>query len=178
MQSYRSIPLDPSLPLSDPFSHIYKYQHHRSEAKTSTAILLSGCTSASSTIPSIYLTSISYQNVTNKPASSQVNPAISKTFADLVNGTAMEVRTGYFGICVSYEGGIWLCNNNAAGLARQFQPNQDPLNLIWASAEFKDGIVFPGLLYALILPFPFLASALSVLLLFICLPTLSSLQSS
>ena len=58
----------------------------------------------------------------------------------------MEVRTGYFGICVSYDGGIWLCNNNAAGLAKQFRSDQDPLNLIWASAEFKDSVVFPGLL--------------------------------
>jgi hypothetical protein len=112
------------------------------------ALVLAGCTSSTSSILNLYLVSLSYQQVTPLNSSSQVNPNLTATFNNLVNGTSLEVRTGYFGLCVSYAGGIWICSSDSAGLSRQFQPYQDPLNLIWASQKFKDSIVFSGLMYA------------------------------
>ena len=97
----------------------------------------------------LYLVSLSYQQGTPLNSSSQVNPNLTATFNNLVNGTSLEVRTGYFGLCVTYAGGIWVCSSDSVGLARQFQPFQDPLNLIWVSQKFKDGIVVSGLIYAI-----------------------------
>ncbi|KAL9118147.1 MAG: hypothetical protein Q9187_005310 [Circinaria calcarea] len=118
-------------------------------------MLIAGCASASLAVPNIYLTTLLYQNVTLVQDPSQLNPNLSETFAKLVNGTSLEVRTGYFGICTRvHTGDIWVCNKNAAGLARQFTASQDPLNLIWTSAKFKDGIVFSGLIIAAIILAP------------------------
>lgn len=68
------------------------------------------------------------------------------TFTGLVNGSSLEVRAGYFGLCVRYADRIWVCSSNSAGLAKQLQPYQDPLNLIWAQARFREGIIFSGLM--------------------------------
>ena len=54
---------------------------------------------------------------------------------------------GYFGICISTDGGSWLCQNNATSLAWQVTAEEDPLNLIWLASQFKDMIVFPYLMY-------------------------------
>lgn len=113
------------------------------------ALVLAGCTSSSSSIAGLYLVSLSYRPTPPSDSSSIVNPDLTTTFANLVNGSSLEVRTGYFSLCVRYASSIWVCDRSAAGLARQFQPYQDPLNLIWASQKFKDGIVFSGLMYAL-----------------------------
>ena len=109
------------------------------------AVLLAGCTSSS--MANLYLTSTSYKSVSSTYNPEQVNPNLTQTFATIVDGAVLEVRVGYFGLCVSHAGGIWLCSNNPAGMASQFRPAQDPLNLIWAAAKFKDDIVFSGLLY-------------------------------
>jgi hypothetical protein len=53
---------------------------------------------------------------------------------------------GYFGICINPDGGAWLCSNNATALATEVDVDQDPLNLIWLAAQFKDMIVFPYLM--------------------------------
>lgn len=69
----------------------------------------------------------------------------------------MEVRVGYFGICINPDGGSFLCSNNASSLASQITVDQDPLNLIWVASTFKDSIVFPYLM--LVAPFlPFVSS--------------------
>lgn len=59
----------------------------------------------------------------------------------------MEVRVGYFGICINPDGGSFLCSNNASSLASQITVDQDPLNLIWVASTFKDSIVFPYLMF-------------------------------
>lgn len=59
----------------------------------------------------------------------------------------MEVRVGYFGICVSPDSGSYICNSNATALAEIVTVDQDPLNLIWVASTFKDAVVFPYLLY-------------------------------
>ena len=113
------------------------------------ALVVAGCTSSSSSILNLYLISLSYQQGTPIKSSSQVNPNLTATFNNLVNGTLLEVRTGYFGLCVTHAGGIWMCSSDSVGLARQFQLFEDPLNLISASQKFKDGIVFSGLMYVI-----------------------------
>lgn len=110
-------------------------------------MVLSACTSSTTVSLSLYLTALAYQPVSNSISLEQVNPDLVTTFAALVNGSSLEVRAGYFGLCVRYEGGIWVCSSDSAGLARQFQPYQDPLNLIWTQARFREGIVFSGLMY-------------------------------
>ena len=111
-----------------------------------TALVLSGCTSSSTAQLGLYLTYLSYQSTQHSTSPVQVNPDLATTFTTLVNGSSLEVRAGYFGLCVRYENGIWLCSSDSAGLAREFQPYQDPLNLIWVQARFKEGIVFSGLM--------------------------------
>lgn len=56
------------------------------------------------------------------------------------------MRVGYFGICVTPDGGGFLCSNNATALAEQINIDQDPLNLIWVAQTFKDAVVFPYLM--------------------------------
>lgn len=63
----------------------------------------------------------------------------------IVGNAMLEVRVGYFGICVNSDG-AFLCSNNATSLAAQVTVDQDPLNLIWVANTFKDQIVFPYLL--------------------------------
>ena len=63
--------------------------------------------------------------------------------------STLEVRAGYLGICVRQndsDTSLWLCSNNAAGLAQQFSAEQDPLNLLWVCEKFKDAIVFYALM--------------------------------
>ncbi len=99
----------------------------------------------------IYLTSLSYSSIPNPTSSAEVNSNLTATFVTLVNGAALQVRASYFGLCVAGPDGFWVCSSDASGLARQFQPQQDPLDLISISAKFKDGVVFSGLMYAICL---------------------------
>ena len=113
-------------------------------------LLLSGCSTNSPSNLNIYLISLSYQKspMATSDDFTIVNPHINTTFAALANDTQLEVRAGYFGICAKSgrEQDLWLCDNDAGKIARQFQPQQDPLNLIWTAARFKNGIIFSGLM--------------------------------
>lgn len=79
-------------------------------------------------------------------SSAQVSPHLVTATSNIVGGAEMEVRVGYFGICVSPEGGAFICNSNATALAEIVTVDQDPLNLIWVASTFKDAVVFPYLL--------------------------------
>jgi len=85
----------------------------------------------------------------------QVDPGVVTATANIVGGAEMEVRVGYFGICIQPDGGSYICNSNATALAEVVTVDQDPLNLIWVAATFKDAVVFPYLLYV-----PFLHTCL------------------
>lgn len=76
----------------------------------------------------------------------QVDPGVTNAIANIVGRAMMEVRVGYFGICINPTGGSFLCSNNASALAAQLSIDQDPLNLIWVASTFKDNIVFPYLM--------------------------------
>ena len=110
------------------------------------AIVLLGCTSSTTLALSLYLTYLSHQPVPHSTSSAQVNPDLMKTFAALVNGSSFEVRAGYFGLCARDGSEPWICSSHSTSLAGLFQPYQDPLNLIWIQARFREGIVFSGLM--------------------------------
>lgn len=76
----------------------------------------------------------------------QVDPGVTAAIANLVGAAQLEVRVGYFGICITPDGGSFLCSNNATLLAQQLSIDEDPLNLIWVAETFKDSVVFPYLL--------------------------------
>ena len=111
-----------------------------------TALLLAGCSSSSPLIPDIFLLSLFYTSYTAIPATSQVNYNIHTALDNIVGEARLAVRVGYFGICISPDGGGWLCSNNATALANEIDLDQDPLNLIWLAEQFKDMIVFPYLM--------------------------------
>lgn len=77
---------------------------------------------------------------------SQVEGRTPSAIAHIVGTAELEVRVGYFGICVQPDGGSFICNSNATALAEIVTVDQDPLNLIWVASTFKDAVVFPYLL--------------------------------
>lgn len=87
-----------------------------------------------------------YQKYTPVYDPSQVDPSAAGAIGNIVGNAQMEVRIGYFGICVTPDGGSFLCSNNATALAQNINMDQDPLNLIWVGQTFKDAVVFPYLL--------------------------------
>jgi hypothetical protein len=110
------------------------------------ALLLAGCSSSSPLIPGIFLISFYYQEYTPVYDPTQVNPGVTAAIRNLVGDALLEVRVGYFGICVNPDGGSFLCSNNATLLAEQISVDEDPLNLIWVAETFKNSVVFPYLL--------------------------------
>jgi len=122
---------------------------HLSRAKTNSipALLLAGCSSTSPLIPGIFLISLYYQPYAPTYSPTQVDPGVTSAIANIVGAACLEVRVGYFGICVTPDGGGFLCSNNATALAEQINIDQDPLNLIWVAQTFKDAVVFPYLMY-------------------------------
>ena len=114
-------------------------------------LILSGCTTDAAFFTGIYLISLSYQKAPGSMSddSALVNPTLAGTFGVLANNTLLEVRAGYFGICVlgGNDQGLWKCGSDTAKIATQYQSQQDPLNLIWAVTRFKNGIVFGVLMY-------------------------------
>ncbi|KAF2760815.1 membrane fusion mating protein FIG1 [Pseudovirgaria hyperparasitica] len=118
------------------------------------SLLLAGCSSTSPLIPGIFLISLYYENYAPTYDPAQVDPGVTSAIANIVGQASMEVRVGYFGLCVNPDGGSWLCTSNATSLAQQVSVDQDPLNLIWVASTFKDSIVFPYLLIvAIVLAF-------------------------
>ncbi|QIX00220.1 hypothetical protein AMS68_005737 [Peltaster fructicola] len=117
------------------------------------SLLLAGCSSSSPLIPTIYLITMYYSMYTPTYDPAQVDPGVTAAIANIVGQAQLEVRVGYFGLCVN-SAGSFLCSNNATALAQQLSVDKDPLNLIWIASRFKDAVVFPYLLIvAIILAF-------------------------
>jgi Ca2+ regulator and membrane fusion protein Fig1 len=110
------------------------------------ALLLAGCSSTSPGIPDIFLISLYYQKYPPVFDPAQVQPGVTTAISNIVGSASLEVRVGYFGICIQPDGGAFLCNQNASALADLVRVDQDPLNLIWVASTFKDSIVFPYLM--------------------------------
>jgi hypothetical protein len=76
------------------------------------------------------------------------------------NGTTLEVRVGYMGLCVTQRDTGRICSSSARVLANLIKAEKasisngntsteitlDPLNLIMIANEFKEKIVFDGLM--------------------------------
>jgi hypothetical protein len=110
------------------------------------SLLLAGCSSSSPLIPDIYLLSLYYEGSEPTPDTAQAAYQSYNAIANIAGDAHLQARVGYFGICVNPDGGSWLCSNNATALANEISVDQDPLNLIWLAAQFKDMIVFPYLI--------------------------------
>ncbi|KAI8720418.1 hypothetical protein NCS52_00487100 [Fusarium sp. LHS14.1] len=110
------------------------------------SLLLAGCSSSSPLIPDIFLLSIYYKSYAAKPDTAQVDYNVHTAIENIAGDARLQARVGYFGICINPDGGSWLCSNNATALAKEVDVDQDPLNLIWLAAQFKDMIVFPYLI--------------------------------
>ncbi|OQE24151.1 hypothetical protein PENFLA_c010G09899 [Penicillium flavigenum] len=118
------------------------------------SLLLAGCSSSSPQIPDIFLISLYYERYNPIMDLAQVQPDVASPISHIVGGAEMEVRVGYFGICVQPDKGSFICNANATALAEIVTVDQDPMNLIWVASTFKDAVVFPYLLIvAVILAF-------------------------
>lgn len=131
-----SIPPHPNLPI-----------HKLTDAPPSPALLLAGCSSSSPLIPDIFLLSLYYDSYEPTPDTAQVDYNVYSAISNIAGDARLATRVGYFGICISADGGSWLCSNNATSLANEVSVDQDPLNLIWLASEFKDMVVFPYLMY-------------------------------
>ncbi|KAF2635028.1 hypothetical protein P280DRAFT_437750 [Massarina eburnea CBS 473.64] len=114
-----------------------------------TSILLAGCSSYSS-MTNIYILGLSYTNSTLSDLS-PIEKNLSNVLNDLKGAAQLEVRTGYFGMCVRQHGILWFCSSNAHGLAQQIGPENDPLNLIATASRFKDDVLFSGLFFMAII---------------------------
>jgi hypothetical protein len=118
----------------------------------SQAVLLAGCSSYSS-MTNVYILGLSYTNSTPSGMSD-----IGRNLSDTLNGykgnAQLEVRTGYFGLCIRQRGIVWLCSSDSSALVQQIGAENDPLNLIGAASKFRDDVLFSGLLFmALVLAF-------------------------
>ncbi|KAI5302901.1 hypothetical protein KEM56_000238 [Ascosphaera pollenicola] len=109
------------------------------------SLLLAGCSSSSPKIPDIFLVSMYYDNYAPVIDGAQADPAFASAIQNVVGGAELEVRVGYFGICIQPDRGSFVCNNNATILADIVNADQDPLNLIWVAQTFRDAVVFPYL---------------------------------
>ncbi|PKX95432.1 Fig1 domain-containing protein [Aspergillus novofumigatus IBT 16806] len=125
------------------------------------SILLAGCTSSNG-LSNVYLVSLQYKNASTSSLSPNdpvlVNPGIAEKVYSVSHGnsTIREVRAGYMGLCLTLSNGARLCSGSAAALAslvkaEGIQGNDtgaaDPLNLIWIAQNFKEKIVFDGLIF-------------------------------
>lgn len=118
--------------------------------KPPTGLLLAGCSSAASVFPNIYLMSLSYQSPPSHPEiSSPAKENLAATLADLARNATIEVRTGFFKLCVSHPraAGGWKCGTNATALSLEYGAGEDPLDLIGISSNFSSKIVFYGIMY-------------------------------
>ncbi|KAK1831932.1 Ca2+ regulator and membrane fusion protein Fig1-domain-containing protein [Podospora conica] len=112
------------------------------------SLLLGGCSSSSALIPDIFLLSLSYQKYTPTPDPAQGDYSTYSTIGKIVSNTHLQVRVGYFGLCVDADGSgnYWLCSNNATALAQRVSVDEDPLNLIWTANQFKQSMIISYLM--------------------------------
>ncbi|KAK9248452.1 Ca2+ regulator and membrane fusion protein Fig1-domain-containing protein [Lipomyces tetrasporus] len=137
-------------------------------------LLLAGCSSSFSVMPRIYLLNVGYNGGTvyQVTGDTVVNPDASVLLGDIVGQTQLEVRIGYFAVCLRSAPGAWLCSQNATSLAQNLYAYEDPINLLHVAQTFREKIVFPYLLiiaaalsfigFVLILPYPPLLKTVSV----------------
>lgn len=111
------------------------------------SLLVSGCSSSSPQIPNIFVVNMFYKSYSAVKDAAQANPSLASSIGNIVNSTELEVRVGYFGICILTDHrSSFVCNQNASALAKIVSRDQDPLNLIWVAQTLKDAVIFPYLM--------------------------------
>ncbi|RHZ46558.1 Fig1 domain-containing protein, partial [Aspergillus thermomutatus] len=131
-------------------------------------ILLAGCTSSNG-LSNVYLVSLQYKNTSTQSPSDPVlvNPGIAEKVYNVSQSRRSmirEVRAGYMGLCLTLSDGARFCSGSAAALASMVKAEgvqgsndtatADPLNLLWIVKNFKETIVFDGLIFiAVVLTF-------------------------
>jgi hypothetical protein len=93
----------------------------------------------------VFILGLSYTNSTPSDLDSN-GRGLPATVNEFKGDSQLDVRAGYFGMCVRQRGVVWLCSSDAVGLAVQIGQENDPLDLIGAAAKFKDDVIFSGLL--------------------------------
>ncbi|KAF1815827.1 hypothetical protein P152DRAFT_411020 [Eremomyces bilateralis CBS 781.70] len=110
------------------------------------SILLAGCSSYSTMI-GIYVLGIRYAKVSSASSDSQANPSLVSTIYSVQGNATLDVRVGYFGICVRQSGVAWVCSSSGPALVEQVGADRDPLNLIWLADRFKSDTLFSGFIF-------------------------------
>ncbi|KAJ5584353.1 uncharacterized protein N7459_004153 [Penicillium hispanicum] len=129
------------------------------------SILLAGCTSSNG-LSNVYLLSLQYTNISSlaKADGAQVSTAIQEAVTNASragSGTTLEVRAGYMGLCMTQGDEDRICSSSARALASILKAEKksveignvtteyspDPLNLVMMANEFREKIVFDGLLF-------------------------------
>ncbi|PSN65956.1 hypothetical protein BS50DRAFT_554048 [Corynespora cassiicola Philippines] len=128
--------------------------HHSLIAVTITAIvllsiMLGGCSSYSA-LTNVFILGLYYVNSTVSD-SNPIERNISDTLRSLKGSSQLEVRVGYFGVCVRQRGIVWLCSSDSSGLAEQIGPENDQLNLIGLALKFQNDVLFSGTLFMTII---------------------------
>ena len=101
----------------------------------------------------VYTLGLSYTNSSLAPISPSRKTQF-ETLRQLRGASELEVRVGYFGICLRSHGVLWLCSYDADALLQQIGPEHDPLDLVGAASAFKDEVMFSGILImAIVLTF-------------------------
>ncbi|PYI02957.1 hypothetical protein BO78DRAFT_452704 [Aspergillus sclerotiicarbonarius CBS 121057] len=129
------------------------------------SILLAGCTSSNG-VGNIYLLSLEYTTTSPsiKMGSAQVSSLIVQAVHNVShtgNGTALEVRAGYRGLCMTHGDSERVCSPSARVLASLLRAEEvttssgetitpDPLNLVMIANDFREKIVFDGILFIVI----------------------------
>lgn len=94
----------------------------------------------------VYILGLSYvQAKSSDPSPGETS--LSRIMETAKGDSQLEVRTGYFGMCVRQRGVVWLCSSSASDLTTQIGSENDPLGLISAADKFKGDVIFSGLLF-------------------------------
>ena len=108
-------------------------------------------------MPDIYLISLSYQNSSttteNSNSTGLANPNLLSQLQKAAAGASLEVRAGFFAVCVRgytltrtlEENQQWTCGK-VESLNHFLTADSDPLNLVYYASKFSSNVVFYGLL--------------------------------
>lgn len=88
----------------------------------------------------VYLASLSYRNSSALNSPAQLNPSFFAIVSGISAQAQIEVRVGFFGLCVAAEHTDWHCDGNTSILAQKLDKTSDPLNLLWIASRFKDQV--------------------------------------
>jgi hypothetical protein len=91
--------------------------------------------------------SLVYHASTPVNSSSQLNPTLLTQIANITSNANLEIRAGYFGLCVRPLQQEWDCSASSASVASRVTAEQDPLNLIWTANNFKSDVILSAFLY-------------------------------